>query len=91
MTKNQTTTTDDDVSLPLMMGDITARVTLVDTVMGTDTFDDAFTSPMTIFEIRPAQCTLLFPVVSVLPDGNWDTAISINNPGYTNQKRLPEG
>ena len=85
MTKNTTTTTADDVSLPLMMGDITARVTLVDTVMGTDTFDDAFTSPMTIFEIRPAQCTLLFPVVSVLPDGNWDTAISINNPGYTKE------
>ena len=85
MTKNTTTTTDDDVSLPLMMGDITARVTLVDTTMGVDTFDDAFTSPMTIFEIRPAQCTLLFPVVSVLPDGNWDTAISINNPGYTKE------
>ena len=82
MTKNTTTTTTDDVSLPLMMGNITASVTLVDTEMGVDIFDDAFTSPMTIFEIRPAQCTLLFPVVSVLPDGNWDTAISINNPGY---------
>ena len=38
-------TDDEDVSLPLMVGEITARVTLIDTVMGTDTFDDAYTSP----------------------------------------------
>ena len=44
------------VSLPLMVGEITASVTLIDTELGTDTFDDAFTSPLTIFEIRPAQC-----------------------------------
>ena len=72
----------EDVNLPLMMGEITARVTLIDTEMGIDTFDDAFTSPPVIFEIRPAQCELLFPVVSVLPNrGNWDTAISVNQPG----------
>ena len=68
------------VSLPLMVGEITARVTLIDTVMGEDTFDDAFTSPLVIFEIQPAQCTLLFPVVSV--QDPWQTVISISNPGY---------
>ena len=74
------------VSLPLMVGEITARVTLIDTISGTDTFDDAFTSPLVIFEIQPAQCELLFPVVSVLPNrGNWDTAISVNNPAYTTE------
>ena len=74
----------ENVNLPLMMGEITARVTLIDTERGIETFDDAFTSPLVIFNIRPAQCELLFPVVSVLPDrGNWDTAISVNNPAYT--------
>ena len=65
-TKNATTTTDDDVSLPLTMGDITARVTLLDTAPGVDSFDDAFTSPMNVFEIRPAQCTMLFPLVTYI-------------------------
>ena len=40
---------------------------------------------MTVFNIRPAQCELLFPVVSVLPMsslGPWDTAISVTNPAY---------
>ena len=68
------------VSLPLMVGKITARVTLIDTISGTDTFDDAFTSPLVIFEIQPAQCTLLFPVVTVMDP--WQTVISISNPGY---------
>ena len=72
----------EDVSLPLMVGEITARVTLVDTVMGTDTFDDAFTSPLVIFEIQPAQCTLLFPYVALLPSMSWNTGISVMNPGY---------
>ena len=41
---------------------------------------------MTVFNIRPAQCELLFPVVAVLPDrGNWDTAISVTNPAYTEE------
>ena len=59
------------VSLPLMVGEITARVTLIDTdPMGIDTFDDAFTSPMTIFDIRPAQCTCcshMWPASRVWP------------------------
>ena len=38
---------------------------------------------MTVFNIRPAQCELLFPVVSVTPtQGNYDTAISVTNPAY---------
>ena len=74
-----------DVNLPLMVGEITARVTLIDTEMGTDTFDDAFTSPMTIFEIRPAQCTMLFPYVARLPGMAWNTGIAITNPGYNTE------
>ena len=73
-------------SLPLMVGEITARVTLIDTAtMGIDTFDDAFTSPLTIFEIRPAQCTLLFPYVARLPGMAWNTGISVMNPGYNEE------
>ena len=75
-------TDDEDVSLPLMVGEITARVTLIDTISGTDTFDDAFTSPLVIFEIQPAQCTMLFPYVARVPDMNWNTGISVMNPGY---------
>ena len=72
----------DDVTFPLNIGDITARVTF----METDMFVDAFTPSADIFNIRSAQCELLFPVVSVLPNrGNWDTAISVNNPAYTTE------
>ena len=35
---------------------------------------------MVIFAIQPAQCTLLFPVVTVMDP--WQTVISISNPGY---------
>ena len=51
------------------------------------TSTDAFTDYVTVFNIRPAQCELLFPVVSVLlPDnGNWDTAISVTNPAYADE------
>ena len=35
---------------------------------------------VTVFNIRPAQCELLFPVVTVL--GDWDTAIVVTNPAY---------
>ena len=80
------------VSLPLMVGEITARVTLIDTDTMTDTFDDAFTSPMTIFNIRPAQCELLFPVVTVTPDfGNWTTALSVSNPAYLDEDPVAGG
>ena len=39
-----------------------------------------FTNLVTVFNIRPAQCDTLFPVVTVL--GQWDTAISVVNPAY---------
>ena len=69
-----------------MVGDIMARVTLVDTAMDTDTFDDAFTSPMVIFEISPAQCTMLFPLVTYIQgDGEvplFNTGFAITNPAY---------
>jgi hypothetical protein len=68
---------DSEVSFPLDISNIDARVTF-----SGDDFEDAFTSSMAIFEIRHAQCTMVFPVVTVLPDLGWDTAISITNPGY---------
>ena len=58
----------DEAMLPLDIGMITARVTFKG-----DAFEDAFTDAATIFEIRPAQCTLLFPYAAVLPDMDpWD-------------------
>ena len=60
------------------MGEVTAEVTFAG-----ENFTKVFTDPAPVFNIRPAQCELLFPVVSVLPNfGNWDTAISVNNPAY---------
>ena len=63
-----------------------AKAAFTDMQGGDDNFADAFTDYVTVFNIRPAQCELLFPAVSVLPDaGNWDTAISILNPAYTDE------
>ena len=45
-----------------------------------DNFEDAFTDYVTVFNIRPAQCELLFPVVTVL--SGYNTAISVTNPAY---------
>ena len=49
-------------------------------------FTDAFTDYVTVFNIRPAQCEILFPVVTVLPETpemrRWETAISVTNPAY---------
>ena len=55
--------------------------------MGDDTFgfDDAYTSPLVIFEIQPAQCTLLFPFVARIPNVGWNTGISVMNPGYNEE------
>ena len=49
---------------------------------------DAFTDYVTVFMIRPAQCELLFPVVTVMPmaNGDWETAISVTNPAFTGEK-----
>ena len=43
-----------------------ARATFTDMQGGDDNFEDAFTDYVTVFNIRPAQCELLFPVVTVL-------------------------
>ena len=71
----------DDLTLPLMMGDITARVTLAGS-----NFEDAKTAAATIFAIRPAQCTMLFPLVTYIQgDGEvplFNTGFAITNPAY---------
>ena len=48
---------------PLDVGEVTAEVTFAG-----DDFTKVFTDPATVFNIRPAQCELLFPVVSVTPN-----------------------
>ena len=76
---------DDDTEnlFPLARSSIMAKATFTDPTGTVDNFVDAFTDTLTVFNIRPAQCELLFPVVAVLPDrGNWNTAISVTNPAY---------
>ena len=75
VTLTLTLTSTDDAMIPLDVGMITAKVTFKG-----DAFEDAFTDAATIFEIRPAQCTMLFPLVTVMAP--WQTVISITNPGY---------
>ena len=65
---------------PLARASVMARATFTDPTGGVDNFEDAFTDYVTVFNIRPAQCELLFPVVTVL--GEWNTAISVTNPAY---------
>ena len=78
---------DEDMLFPLDRGIIMARATFTDMQGGDDNFEDAFTDYMTVFNIRPAQCELLFPVVTVRPmeGGNWETAISVTNPAYEDE------
>ena len=73
---------DDDtkISFPLIRGTVMAKASFTDPTGNIDNFEDAFTDYVTVFNIRPAQCELLFPVVTVL--GAWDTAISVTNPAY---------
>ena len=74
---------DEEMSFPLARSSIMAKATFTDPTGLVDNFEDAFTDYVTVFNIRPAQCELLFPVVAVLPDGgDWDTAISVTNPAY---------
>ena len=73
----------EDISFPLDVGSIMAKVTF--TGDGDDdggSFVDAFTDYVTVFNIRPAQCEILFPVVTVRPDVMFNTAISVTNPAY---------
>ena len=80
---------DAETSFPLDVGSVMAKVTF--TGGGDDdggSFTDAFTDYVTVFNIRPAQCELLFPVVSVLPDVEpfaYNTAISVTNPAYEDE------
>ena len=71
----------DDITFPLDVGSVMAKVTFADD--GTNGFEDAFTDYVTVFMIRPAQCEMLFPVVTRLAP--WETAISITNPAYEDE------
>ena len=68
------------ISFPLSPGSVMAKASFTDPTGDDDDFADAFTDYVTVFNIRPAQCQLLFPVVTVLDA--WDTAISVTNPAY---------
>ena len=71
---------------PLDRASVMAKATFTDMQGGDDNFEDAFTDYVTVFNIRPAQCEILFPVVSVFPEtsemSRWETAISVTNPAY---------
>ena len=77
---------DEEMFFPLARSSIMARATFTDPTGLVNNFEDAFTEYVTVFNIRPAQCELLFPVVTALPAttgrGNWETAISVTNPAY---------
>ena len=71
----------DAISFPMDRGSVMAKVTF--TGDGDDdggSFTDAFTDYVTVFNIRPAQCELLFQVVTVMDP--WNTALSVTNPAY---------
>ena len=82
---------DDDTEMlfPLDRASVMAKATFTDMQGGDDNFEDAFTDYVTVFNIRPAQCEILFPVVSVFPEtsemSRWETAISVTNPAYTEE------
>ena len=75
---------DTEASFPLARGSVMAKASFTDASGGADNFADAFTGYVTVFNIRPAQCELLFPVVTVIPDA-WDTALSVTNPAYEDE------
>ena len=60
-----------------------AKALFTDMQGGDDNFEDAFTDYVTVFNIRPAQCEILFPVVTV--KGPWNTALSVTNPAYEDE------
>ena len=55
----------EDISFPLDRSSVMAKALFTDMQGGDDNFEDAFTDYVTVFNIRPAQCELLFPVVTV--------------------------
>ena len=74
---------DAEISFPLDRASVMAKATFTDPTGLVNNFEDAFTDYVTAFNIRPAQCELLFPVVTVLSP--WDTAISVTNPAYEDE------
>ena len=73
----------EDISFPLARSSVMAKALFTDMQGGNDNFEDAFTDYVTVFNIRPAQCELLFPVVTVMDP--WNTAISVTNPAYEDE------
>ena len=72
----------DKISFPLDVGEVMAKVTF-----DGEGFVDAFTDYVAVFNIRPAQCTLLFPLVTYIPnpaggDPLFNTGFAIVNPAY---------
>ena len=80
----------EDISFPLDRSSVMAKALFTDMQGGDDNFEDAFTDYVTVFNIRPAQCELLFPVVTVYPAtpmrNAWETAISVTNPAYADEE-----
>ena len=74
---------DEEMLFPLDRASVMAKATFTDAQGGDDNFEDAFTEYVTVFNIRPAQCELLFPVVTVL--SGYTTAISVTNPAYEDE------
>ena len=74
---------DEDISFPLTRGSVMAKASFTDPTGNFDVFEDAFTDYVTAFNIRPAQCEILFPVVTVR--NPWNTAISVTNPAYEDE------
>ena len=73
---------DKDITFPLDVGTVMAKATFTED----DRFEDAFTDYVTVFEIRPAQCEMLFPLVTYIQDDNgmplFNTGFAIVNPAY---------
>ena len=74
---------DAEISFPLARSSVMAKAAFTDMQGGDDNFEDAFTDYVTVFNIRPAQCEILFPVVTVLDP--WNTALSVTNPAYEDE------
>ena len=79
-------TKDTKVSFPLDVGSVMAKASFTDASGGDDNFEDAFTGYVTVFNIRPAQCEMLFPLVTYIQadDGTplFNTGFAIVNPAY---------
>ena len=77
---------DAEISFPLDVGSIMAKATFTDPAGDVDNFADAFTDYVTVFTISPAQCEMLFPLVTYIQgDGEaplFNTGFAITNPAY---------